>query len=91
MYQLMCKRLSKPRMWACKLALAALLMALPGCSSTVKYVRELPPQELLGDCPVVLEAYKTNGDLVWTILEYRKALATCNIDKENLREWVKIK
>lgn len=80
MYQLLCKRLS-----------GALLVAfLTGCS-TIKYVRELPPQELLGDCPLVLEAYKTNRDLVWTILEYRKALAMCNLDKESLREWAKIK
>ena len=75
----------------CKMLLAALLMALPACSSTIKYVKDLPPQELLGDCPKVVELYKTNGDLVWTILEYRKALATCNLDKESLREWVNIK
>jgi hypothetical protein len=73
----------------CKMLLAALLVALPGCSSTTKFIKVLPPQELLGDCPKVVELYKTNGDLVWTILEYRKALATCNIDKESLREWAK--
>lgn len=78
MYQKMCRGL-----------LYALLMALPACSSTTKFVKVLPPQELLGDCPKVVELYKTNGDLVWTILEYRKALAMCNVDKESLREWVK--
>jgi hypothetical protein len=73
----------------CKMLLAAILVALPACSSRTKFVKALPPQELLGDCPNVTELYKTNGDLVWTILEYRKALASCNIDKESLREWAK--
>jgi hypothetical protein len=72
-----------------KRLLVGLLAAfLTGCS-TVKYVRELPPVELLRDCPVVVEQYKTNGQLALTLLEYRKALAQCNIDKESLREWAK--
>ncbi len=66
--------------------LLVLLLALPACTTT-KYVRELPPADLLADCPEVLERHATNGDLAWTILEYRKALAHCNIDKESLREW----
>lgn len=59
---------------------------LPACS-TVKYVRELPPQELLADCPAVVEQIKTNGGLANTILAYRASLSTCNIDKESLRKW----
>lgn len=68
------------------------ILALAGCSlipTKPQYVRELPPANLLADCPEVLERYKTNGDLAWTILEYRKALSTCNIDKRSLREWAK--
>lgn len=64
------------------------LLALPGCTTT-KYVRELPPVDLLAACPEVAERIATNGDLAWTILEYRKALSQCNIDKGSLREWAK--
>lgn len=66
-----------------------LLSLLLTACSTVKYVRELPPAELLQDCPVVAEQIKTNGQLALTILEYRKALDQCNLDKESLREWAK--
>jgi hypothetical protein len=59
---------------------------LPACS-TVKYVREAPPVELLADCPVVTERISTNGQLAWTILEYRKALGVCTLDKVALRAW----
>jgi hypothetical protein len=45
--------------------------------------------ELLADCPYVAEKIKTNGELAWTILEYRKALELCNLDKQSLREWAK--
>lgn len=65
----------------------ALILVLPGCATQIKYVRELPPVELLADCPNVLERLRTNGELAWTILEYRKALVTCNLDKKSLREW----
>ena len=63
-------------------------LLLTGCS-TVKYVREAPPVELLGNCPVVTEQIKTNGGLALTILDYRASVAQCNIDKESLREWAK--
>ncbi len=70
-----------------KRPLVGLLAAfLTGCS-TVEYVRELPPAELLWDCPVVVEQLRTNGQLALTILEYRKALEQCNADKASLREW----
>lgn len=71
-----------------KAALAMCLLTLAGCSTT-KLVRELPPPDLLADCPEVVEQLKTNGGLAWTILEYRKAFSTCNIDKRSLREWAK--
>lgn len=61
---------------------------LTGCS-TIKYVRELPPVELLADCPVVTERITTNGGLALTILDYRASVAQCNLDKESLREWAK--
>ena len=70
-----------------KMLLAAVLVALPGCSSPVKYVREKPPVELLADCPAVVERVETNGQLVETILDYRASLATCITDKESLRKW----
>ena len=82
MYHLMCKQRSQ-------LVLVALLGLLSGCASPIKYVRELPPVELLADCPEVVEQTKTNGGLAATILDYRASLSTCNIDKRSLREWAK--
>jgi hypothetical protein len=79
MYQL----LSKMRSQA---VLVGLILLLSGCS-TVQIVRELPPVELLADCPNVVEAYQTNGQLALTILAYRDSLVKCNIDKQALREW----
>lgn len=73
-----------------KLSVGLLMAFLTGCSTT-KLVRELPPPDLLADCPEVVEQLKTNGGLAWTILEYRKALSTCNIDKRSLREWADTK
>ena len=74
-----------------KKPLAGLLMALTGlltaCQTQIKYVRELPPVELLANCPTVVEQVKTNGGLAATILEYRASIGTCNIDKESLRKW----
>ena len=71
-----------------KLLAGLLALFLTGCS-TVQIVRELPPVELLSDCPEVIEQIKTNGGLASTILEYRAAIAKCNIDKQSLREWAK--
>lgn len=81
MYQLLSKMRSP-------VVLAGLLLALTGCSTT-QIVRELPPVELLADCPYVVEAYQTNGQLAQTILAYRDSLVKCNIDKQALREWAK--
>jgi hypothetical protein len=74
-----------------KVCFVGLLVALPGCASKTKFLRELPPVDLLADCPEVIEKYDTNGDLVGTILDYRQALGTCNIDKESLRKWANTK
>lgn len=91
MYQLLSKMRSQAvlvsrRLWP--LAAAGLILLLTGCS-TVQIVRELPPVELLADCPYVVEAYQTNGQLAQTILAYRDSLVKCNIDKQALREWAK--
>ena len=69
--------------------LVPLLALLTGCQTQIKYVRELPPVELLANCPEVTEQVKTNGGLAATILEYRASLSTCNTDKEGLRMWAK--
>ena len=79
MYHLMCKMLS-----------AGLLMALlAGCATRIEYVRELPPVDLLADCPEPTLSVRTNGQLALSILALRATLAKCNIDKESLREWAK--
>jgi hypothetical protein len=71
----------------CKVLLAGLLMALPGCSSPIKYVRELPPAELLADCTETLTEIRTNGQLASAYLSAKNDLAKCNLDKRSLREW----
>jgi len=78
MYHPMCKKLS-----------VALLMALLTGCSTIKYVRELPPAELLEDCKVTATEVKTNGQLASAYQVARNDLAVCNIDKRSLREWAK--
>ena len=87
MYLTKLKRPLLPLRWALVGLLLVLLLVLPGCTTTTKYVRELPPVDLLADCPLVVEQHDTNGDLVRTILEYRSALDKCNIDKGSLRKW----
>lgn len=72
------------------ITLGLILGSLFGCSTT-KVVRELPPQDLLANCPAVVEQVTTNGGLVSTILDYRASISTCNLDKESLREWAKRK
>lgn len=88
MYLTKLKRPSVARKVAFLALFLLVLLALPGCTTT-KYVRELPPADLMASCPEVLERHETNGDLAWTIIEYRKALSQCNIDKGSLREWAK--
>ena len=98
MYHLMFKKRSQARKTASMgtgrmafwVLLGLILGSLFGCS-TVKVARELPPQDLLANCPVVVEQVATNGGLVSTILDYRASISTCNLDKESLREWAKRK
>lgn len=73
----------------CKMLLAGLLMALPGCSTTIKYVRELPPQEFLEDCVETPSPVKTNGELAKALKVAKADLEKCNIDKRSLRMWAK--
>lgn len=72
-----------------KLWLFSTLVVLAGCSTTpsIITVREVPSPELVADCPEPIPRLETNADLAWTIIEYRKALRLCNIDKKALREW----
>lgn len=71
------------------LLLISTLAVLTGCSTTpsIITVREVPSPELVADCPEPIPRLETNADLAWTIIEYRKALRLCNIDKKALREW----
>ena len=71
----------------CKGLLAGLLIALLTACSTTKYVKELPPVDLLAECPSPIVGYSTNADLAKAIIAYRDALALCNIDKDSLRKW----
>lgn len=89
MYHWMSKKRSAGVLVSRSLLLLALLLLLPGCATQVTYLRELPPVELMANCPEVVEQYKTNGELANTVLAYRKALELCNLDKQSLREWAK--
>lgn len=83
MYQKMCVTRCRGLLWAP----AALLVGLLTACSTVQMVRELPPADLMADCPVPILEYKVNGDLAKGLVAWRNALANCNTDKESLREW----
>lgn len=72
------------------MALALVLILLPACASKPtarEVVRDLPPVELMRDCPVPEVDVMTNGALASTLLRYIDALEQCNIDKESLRKW----
>lgn len=80
----------KKRSWAVLMALALVLILLPACSTAprqTEVVRELPPVELMRDCPTPNVDVTSNGALASTLLRYVDALALCNIDKKALREW----
>ena len=60
---------------------------LTGCATRVEVVRELPPPELLRECPAPPVDLRTSGGLALGLLSYHDALARCNIDKKALRDW----
>lgn len=68
-----------------------LLLSLTACGTPSPAVlRDLPPAQLLADCPVPSRpADATNAALVRWLRAYDEALAACNADKASLREWAK--
>lgn len=53
-------------------------------------VRNLPPAELLADCPTPPRPNdRTNAALAGWLRAYDDALSACNADKATLREWAK--
>lgn len=53
-------------------------------------VRNLPPAELLADCPVpVKPSDRSNAALAQWLRAYDSSLESCNADKASLREWAK--
>lgn len=70
-----------------KMPLAGLCVAFLTACTAPQIVRELPPPELLRDCPAPLVDITTNGGLALGLLSYHDALARCNIDKKALRDW----
>ena len=69
------------------LLLAGLCVALLTGCATPQIVRELPPPELLRECPAPAVDLRTNGGLALGLLSYHDALKRCNIDKKALRDW----
>ncbi|WP_371870491.1 Rz1-like lysis system protein LysC [Neiella marina] len=78
--------------------LSLCLLLLSACSTTpepivktvtVVQVQKLqPPQQLMQACPMPAMTVTTNQDLVILIGELYQALATCDFDKQQLRDWV---
>lgn len=71
-----------------------LVVSLTACGTlstpAPQIVRNLPPAELLADCPVPPRPNdRTNGALGSWLLAYHNALQACNADKATLREWAK--
>lgn len=68
--------------------LGALILSCVGCAtSPPQYVRELPPEVLMLDCPAPEYDKATNLGLARGITTYHWALAACNNDKAALRQW----
>lgn len=67
------------------------LLILPGCAplgrQTERLVREVPPYELIANCPKPNVLVKTNGQLAASLLAMEAALDKCNLDKAALRLW----
>lgn len=66
---------------------------LTGCATStpsVQTLRELPPAELLRDCPDPgFTGSATNGGVILYIDSLRATLRSCAEDKKALREWAK--
>ena len=72
--------------------LTAMLAALvlTGCATAPpKVVPPSPPQALLADCLAKRPPLRQNQDLVKYIQELELALASCNVDKSLLREYLR--
>jgi len=67
-------------------------LGLIGCATVApQIIKQLPPAELLQDCPDVSVKPKTNGELAKQRDGLKASLKACNIDKQRLREWVERK
>jgi hypothetical protein len=65
-------------------------LALTGCATAPpKVVQPSPPQALLADCLAKRPLLRQNQDLVKYIQELELALASCNVDKGLLREYLR--
>lgn len=70
--------------------LALSLTACGTLSPQPQTVRNLPPPELLAECPVPARpSDRTNAALAGWLRAYDESLASCNADKATLREWAK--
>lgn len=64
-------------------------LALTGCAAAPpKVVWLSPPQALLADCLARKPVLRQNQDLVKYIQELELALASCNVDKSLLRQYL---
>lgn len=64
-------------------------LALAGCASQPpKVVNLAPPEALLADCLARKPPLRQNQDLVQYIQELELALASCNVDKGLLRQYL---
>lgn len=63
------------------------LVLLTGCATPGPGARDLPPAELLADCPEPPGGVKTNGEVAKYVRDLKTALRGCNADKKALRDW----
>jgi hypothetical protein len=73
--------------WATLLVMAGIFIT--GCASNPVFreAREVPPAQLMQDCPAPSPIVTTNGELASYILSLKQVLRLCNDDKAALREW----
>ncbi len=68
-------------------AVAALGLALAGCSTLRGPTLPAPPAQALQPCPAPVLQGGTNGDLAIFADDLRSALRTCDLQVKTLREW----
>jgi PBP1b-binding outer membrane lipoprotein LpoB len=77
--------------WICGYVAVVLLLfavlVLSGCAAAPISGQQPVPEQFLQECVAAKRELRTNGDLSKALLDYREALAACNLDKKAIRDW----